>query len=161
VNETSKIRSIAIKYCKGCGIDLGCGDEKICQEALGIDAGMDIIHKGVKEWRDLSVVNIKRKVFDLILFNSNSFDYVYSSHFLEHLEDPQCMIEEMVRVVIPGGFVVIYLPDRVLYTTPNVEHRHMWILEEFLPLLPDSLEVVETIAKHEDYSFFVAAQKKG
>ena len=160
MNETTKIRPLAIKYCEGCGIDLGCGDEKIRPEAIGIDAGMDVIHSGIKEWRDLSVVNIKHKIVNLNLFESNSFSYVYSSHFLEHLADPELMLKEMTRVTCPGGHVVVYLPDRLLYTQPNSEHKHMWTLDEFLNLLPDCLEVVENIAKHEDYSFFIAAKKR-
>ena len=149
MNETSKIRDEVIQYCQGCGFDLGCGDEKISKEAIGIDSG--------EEWdtsKNLSCVNIKEHMDDLMIFNSNSFDYAYSSHLLEHLKDPEKMILEMCRVVKPGGHVVIYLPDKVLYTEDNTAHLNMWSLDDFIRILPENTEVVKS-GLHSDYSFVV------
>jgi len=156
-SETEKIREIALEFCDGCGVDIGCGSDKIRREAIGVDAGMDLVHVGTREWRDLSAVNVKMMIDDLSLFESNSFDYAYSSHFLEHLDDPAKMLSEMSRVVRHGGYVVIYLPDRILYTEANPEHKHMWTMDEFVKILPETLSVVKMIPKHADYSFFVAA----
>jgi len=157
MSETAKIRDIALPYCEGCGIDLGCGAEKIRREAIGIDAGMDLIHANIqKDWRDLSAVNIKQIVTDLSMFETSSFDYVYTSHFLEHLDDPQLMLAEMCRVVRPYGYLVIYLPDRVLYTEPNPEHKTMWKMDEFISILPPEC-LVQKALPQTDYSFFVAA----
>lgn len=154
MNETTKIRENAIKYCNGCGIDVGCGDEKICQSAIGIDSSI-----GNNEFRDLSCVNIKRRIDNLEIFSSNSLDYVYSSHFLEHFIFPEKMLLEMCRVVRSGGYVIIYLPDKDLYTESNPDHHHMWNLESFKQIVPECMDVVEEIAKH-DYSFFIVLRKK-
>jgi SAM-dependent methyltransferase len=154
VNETTKIRDVAIKYCNGCGVDVGCGSEKIKQESFGVDSSI-----GDNEFRDLSCVNIKTTVTDMSLFNTGSLDFVYTSHFLEHLQDPKKMIDDMCRVLREGGYLVVYLPDRVLYTEPNPDHFNMWTLEEFKKIVPDFMVVVDENPKH-DYSFFVAFQKK-
>ena len=80
MSETAKIRDIALPYCEGCGIDLGCGAEKIRREAIGIDAGMDLIHANIqKDWRDLSAVNIKQIVTDL----HESLRIPYGEHTLD------------------------------------------------------------------------------
>ena len=43
----------------------------------------------------------------------NMVDYIYSSHFLEHLsrQDGVSLAEEMFRVIKPGGIVRISVPD--------------------------------------------------
>lgn len=149
MTETSKIRSLAEKYCQGCGIDLGCGtEEKIVKEAFGIDN------------RESPNVNLKMFVEDLSVINTGSLDYVFSSHFIEHLEKPMKMIHDIARVLRTGGYGVFYLPDRFLYTEPNPEHLHMWTLEEFKKMFPDSFNVVEEVDKYADYSFFVVVQKQ-
>lgn len=160
MNETTKIRPVAIKYCEGNGLDVGCGDEKIKPDAVGIDSGLDFFYGPNKDNRDLSCVNIKLKIEDLSLFKDSCMDYVYTSHFLEHLVIPQKMIDEMVRVLKPNGYLLIYLPDRILYTEPNPEHHNMWTAKEFINLLPENIDIVEMIEKHCDYSFFIAGRKK-
>lgn len=51
----------------------------------------------------------------------NSFDCVLLSEVIEHLESPQISIREAVRVLCPGG--------RLLITTPN--YRSFWPLMEW------------------------------
>lgn len=154
MNETTKIRPLVLKYCVGCGIDVGCGDEKICREAIGIDAGL-----GSVEFRNLSCVNIKQCVSDVSMFCDGSLDYVYSSHFLEHLKLPDVMVSSMCRALCVGGYLIIYLPDRLLYKEPNPDHIHMWTLFDFKKMIPKNMEVVEEIAAHY-YSFLVVLRKK-
>jgi len=159
MNETTKIRDIALKYCNGNGIDLGCGDEKICEEAIGIDSGLDFLYGPNKDNRNLSCVNIRKEIYDLKMFDDKSLDYVYTSHFLEHLPDPITMINDIERVLRPGGYFIVYLPDRLLYTEKNLEHHYMWTAREFSNIIPGNFEIVEMIEKYYDYSFFIVARK--
>jgi predicted SAM-dependent methyltransferase len=48
-----------------------------------------------------------------IPFNDNAVDFVYSSHFLEHLflRDAQALLKESLRVLKPGGVVRVSVPD--------------------------------------------------
>lgn len=43
---------------------------------------------------------------------SNGFDGVYSFEVLEHIPDPWAMVREMIRIVKPGGFVLLSFPHR-------------------------------------------------
>jgi ADP-heptose:LPS heptosyltransferase len=45
-------------------------------------------------------------------------DFVFSSHLLEHVEDPQAVLKEWWRVIKHNGFLVLYLPHADFY--PNV-----------------------------------------
>ncbi|MEY4750545.1 MAG: hypothetical protein RIQ60_2759 [Pseudomonadota bacterium] len=44
-----------------------------------------------------------------------SFDCVYSSHCLEHLRDPREALRHWLRVLKPGGHLVVNVPDEDLY----------------------------------------------
>ncbi len=47
-------------------------------------------------------------------FDDATFDIVMAGHVLEHLSDPGRALAEMVRVVRPGGLVVVFLTRRTL-----------------------------------------------
>ena len=54
-------------------------------------------------------------------FKDNYFDNVVSGEFIEHLEEPQALIDEMYRICKPGGNMVL--------STPNLEindPEHLW-----------------------------------
>ena len=46
-----------------------------------------------------------------IPFPDASFDFVYSSNVLEHVEDPCRVMSEAVRITRPGGFIQIVFPN--------------------------------------------------
>ncbi len=51
---------------------------------------------------------------DLVAFKDNSIDTIYASHVLEHVsyhEDMQTTLKEWFRVLLPGGTVMISVPD--------------------------------------------------
>jgi len=47
-------------------------------------------------------------------FANNSFDIVMAAHLLEHLQDPDAALAEMVRVTRPGGVIILCLTRRSL-----------------------------------------------
>jgi SAM-dependent methyltransferase len=58
-----------------------------------------------------------------------AYDFIHSSHCLEHLEDPGAALARWLRVVKPGGHLVLLVPDEDLYeqgqfpSTFNTDHR--------------------------------------
>lgn len=43
---------------------------------------------------------------------SSSLDYLVASHVLEHVDDPVSALKNWIRVVKPGGHVVVIVPDK-------------------------------------------------
>jgi SAM-dependent methyltransferase len=66
-----------------------------------------------------------------------SLDFVHSSHCLEHLVDPAEGLRNWVRVVKPGGHVVVTVPDEDLYEQgvfPSTFNRdHKWTFTMLKP----------------------------
>ena len=61
-------------------------------------------------------------------FEDNTFDAVIGAHVLEHLDDPFVGLSEMVRVLKPGGPLVVVatrcvVPDALL--RPKCRHEHI------------------------------------
>jgi SAM-dependent methyltransferase len=58
------------------------------------------------------------------------FDFAHSSHCLEHLGDPKEGLANWLRVVRPGGYLVVTVPDEDLYEQgrfPSTFNRdHKW-----------------------------------
>ena len=61
---------------------------------------------------------------------AESLDFVHSSHCLEHLVDPIEGLASWFRVIKPGGFLVVTVPDEDLYEQgvfPSTHNRdHKW-----------------------------------
>ncbi len=44
-------------------------------------------------------------------FKDNSFDFIYSTNVLEHVQNPRLVIEESIRVLKPGGYLQFVIPN--------------------------------------------------
>ncbi|MFA6519698.1 MAG: class I SAM-dependent methyltransferase [Candidatus Paceibacterota bacterium] len=96
-------------------LELGCGDRKL-PGAVGIDIlkfpSVDIVH-------DLSI-------FPWPIQNAR-FDLVFANHLLEHANDVVRTMEEIHRVLKPGGRAVIQVPyfrSTDAYGDPT--HKHFF-----------------------------------
>lgn len=119
------------KYCQGEGLDIGCGADPITPSV----SGWDILNGDAQYLKGIE---------------DESFDYVYSSHCLEHLRDVRVSIRNWYRVVKKGGYLIIAVPHRDLFekrkTLPsmfNGDHKHMFLLGESEE--PDTLDILEEI----------------
>ena len=81
------------------------------------------------------------------------FDFIISSHCLEHLNDPEEGLENWIRVTKPGGHIVITVPDEDLYeqgtwpSNKNLDHKKTFTILKKWSWSPNSLNLVELIAK--------------
>ncbi len=58
-------------------------------------------------------------------FPSNSVDLVFHQGFLEHFEQPEILLQEQWRVLKPGGYVIVDIPQKYsLYSLKK--HIAMW-----------------------------------
>lgn len=164
-NEAKKIRWELVPYTRGRGLDLGCGPYKAFDHFIGVDNG----HHEQFGWKirpDLSVETCEK----LDMIASQSMDFVFSSHLLEHIEEPGKALKEWWRVIKPGGYLVLYLPHKRFYPNigqpgANPDHKHDFLPEDIVKLMQDfkSWDLVENQERNEDdeYSFFQVFKKIG
>jgi SAM-dependent methyltransferase len=82
-----------------------------------------------------------------------SYDFVHSSHCLEHLRDPREGLVNWLRVVKPGGHLVILVPDEDLYeqgqfpSTFNGDHRWTFTIFKAGSWSPRSLNVLTLVSE--------------
>ncbi|GJG95791.1 bifunctional 2-polyprenyl-6-hydroxyphenol methylase/3-demethylubiquinol 3-O-methyltransferase UbiG [Cupriavidus pauculus] len=80
-----------------------------------------------------------------------TFDFVYSSHCLEHMVDPAVAMRNWIRVVKPGGHLVIQVPDEDLYEQGhwpsrfNDDHKHTFTMYKTQSWSPVSINVVDFV----------------
>jgi len=76
---------------------------------------------------DLSMKNVDaREDITRMSFDSNSFDLIYCSNVLEHVDDDRSAMSELYRVLAPGGLAVIQVPIRgeVTYEDASITDPH-------------------------------------
>ncbi len=171
MSETAKYRHLTQDYCKGCGVDVASQGDPVVPWAMSLDLPE-------KEFLYYNANNPPRGPIQLrghgdsLPFDSNSLDFLYSSHLLEDYTDWTPVLKEWVRVIKPGGYLVVLLPDRELWVAacaagqcPNDFHRHEGKEGELSTYAKDlGLEVIEdklTKCFPGDYTImFVACKAK-
>ncbi|HLF54668.1 MAG TPA: methyltransferase domain-containing protein [Candidatus Nanoarchaeia archaeon] len=94
-------------------IDLGCKDHK--KEGF---TGIDVVPGS-----DVDVVHDLNKG---IPFKDGEVDEVFASHFLEHVDNPVLMVQEIYRVLKKGGKATIIVPH---FSNPGAYtplHKTYW-----------------------------------
>ena len=92
----------------GCGV--GMYVERLARYG-GQVAGLEFDFERAAEARTLSP-NILNAAGEYLPLRSGKFDLVLSHEVLEHVQDDIQAVDEMVRVLRPGGRAVIFVPNR-------------------------------------------------
>ena len=121
------------KYCCGKGLDIGHGGDPV---VAGIDGW---------EFFDGDAQFLKS-------INDGMYDFVYSSHCLEHMSNPFVALSNWWRVLKQNGYLILYIPDRDLYEKRrklpsrwNMDHKWFFTLDK--DELPDTLSLMTIIEK--------------
>ncbi|HCL81656.1 MAG TPA: methyltransferase, partial [Nitrospiraceae bacterium] len=96
-------------------LDVGCGRGDFLEafQALGMDcSGIDRCESGIERLSHLKVdkADIMTEVMP---FPDGTFDVVYHKSVMEHFNSPDRLMQETLRVLKPGGRVIILVPDWV------------------------------------------------
>lgn len=134
--EASKTKAIYGKeflpFLTGDGIDIGCGVDPIlpnvdCFDLLQGDANF-----------------ISR-------FVHKKYDFVFSSHTLEHMAEPYLAIQEWFSLLKPGGYLIVTVPDEDLYEQGafpsifNGDHKFTFTLSKAKSWSDRSINVLELV----------------
>jgi SAM-dependent methyltransferase len=134
MDETTKtkkhLRPLEWSIISGKGIDIGCGPDPITPDARRFDI------------EDGDANEISKYVHD-------QFDFVYSSHCLEHMHDPRQAVLEWWKLVKPGGHLFFIIPDEDLYEQGvfpsrfNPDHKATFTISKIKSWSPVSVNVID------------------
>ena len=122
---------LAVDYIKGDLLELGCGEGRgvellapIATSFTAIDKIGEVVEQLARKFPDHT---FKKGSFPpLDGTESNSFDTIVSFQVIEHIKDDRKFLEEIWRVLKPGGKAII--------TTPNIKKsvtRNPWHIREY------------------------------
>lgn len=130
MSEAAKVRDLpeVMKYITGKVLDIGCADAKIIPEAYGIDGrnfpGVDYLCDNIEH------------LSHYVMYPDpipRYFDVIFSSHTLEHMVDQWGFINGWSKRLVPGGHLILYLPDGDHYDNKaNLEHMVDMKYEPFM-----------------------------
>lgn len=129
------------RYFVGDGVDIGGGPDPL-EQYLSAFYGMNSCRTWDMEDGDAQFM---QGVAD------NTFDFVHSSHSLEHMVDVKLALDNWVRILKPGGYLVITVPDEDLYEQGewpsrfNSDHKWSFTLYKQKSLLPKSVNVIDLV----------------
>jgi ubiquinone/menaquinone biosynthesis C-methylase UbiE len=107
------------------------------RRVIGIDNASAMLRVARENLDVLGVSNAELLVGDLarLPLAANSVDAAFANMVLHHAVDPTAMLEEMARIVRPGGTIAI---------TDKLEHPYEWMREEhadvWLGFTPEQVE---------------------
>jgi ubiquinone/menaquinone biosynthesis C-methylase UbiE len=169
MSETAKYRHIVLQYCTGRGIDVGCGTEVVSENAIGVDLPAEKFAE--YGWRGQPCAALVEASGDRLPFRSSCLDFVYSSHLLEDYADWKPPLTEWLRILKPGGHLIVIIPDKVLFAAavakgqpPNPNHNHEGKVGELTDVVSRLAPVVVledrlTSVSTGDYSILFVARK--
>lgn len=107
-------------------LDIGCGDG----EALEIlrDLGWQVCGVEIDEQAAVAArkrgIEVHQGTMVDAAFPEGSFDAVTSSHVIEHVHDPRAFLIESLRVLRPGGKLVVVTPN--MRSRSHLQHGINW-----------------------------------
>ena len=134
------------KYFVGAGLDIGCGPDSVGQYKNAFP-----LIQTVMPW-DMP----QGDAMYLETLSANSFNFVHSSHCLEHMVDVTIALQHWTRVLRPGGYMVITVPDEDMYehgiwpSKNNSDHKWSFTMCKKKSVMPRSINVTDLANKFAD-----------
>lgn len=172
MSETSFARGRLMPYCQGIGLDIGFGGDPIVPWAICLDRSEG--SRGRASFKGFNFpTHLPANADALPWFKDGVLDFVYSSHCLEDFKDTVKVCQEWLRVIKPGGNLIIFCPNQQTYLNhcrvdgalPNQDHAHddfgiVFLKKAIFSLGYSQADVIHEIPMIDTYSFDLVIQKK-
>jgi len=133
----------ATRYLVGDGIDIGAGSDSIGQYYEQFPL--------MRSCRGWDMPDGDAEIMEGI--SDNTFDFVHSSHCLEHMRNPHVALNNWLRILKPGGHLVCLVPDEDLYeqgefpSTFNSDHKHTFTIYKHTSWSKQSINLFDLLTK--------------
>lgn len=107
-------------------LDIGCGDgtflylAKEYWDVWGMDINDGIIEYGRKRYGLPNLFSMSFEKF-METFPNERFDVVTMFEFIEHEEDPAGLVQSVKKILNPGGYFALSLPNRDRYYSTTLD----------------------------------------
>ena len=129
------------RYFVGYGLDIGGGPDP-----LGLYIELFPRMRGVKTWdKDDGDAETLEGIKEA------EFDFIHSSHCLEHLNDPAGGLKNWFHALKPDGHLIITVPDEDMYeqgqfpSTWNGDHKSTFTISKSSSWSPTSINILDLI----------------
>ncbi len=133
----------ATRYLVGDGVDIGAGSDSIGQYYEQFP-----LMRSCRAW---DIPDGDAEIMEGI--SDNTFDFVHSSHCLEHMRNPHVALNNWLRILKPGGHLVCLVPDEDLYeqgefpSTFNSDHKHTFTIYKHTSWSKQSINLFDLLSK--------------
>lgn len=114
--------------------DIGAGTgfmtEGLLQQGLkviAVDQSPDMLEQLQQKYHDYDHLTCLVSEGNALPIENSSVDYAFANMFLHHVNDPQKAIDEMYRILKPGGKLVITDLDEHEFTFLKTEQHDVWM----------------------------------
>ena len=112
-------------------LDAGCGSGRNMVEfaRLGDVQGVDPAPEALAAARDRGLTSLTRASLDALPFDDASFDILFATDVLEHVDDDGAALRELRRVAAPGALLLLTVPAHPRLWSAHdeaLEHRRRY-----------------------------------
>jgi SAM-dependent methyltransferase len=130
------------RYLVGNGIDIGAGSDGINQYSEFFP-----LMNSCKLW---DIEDGDAQIMSTVA--DNEFDFIHSSHCLEHMVNPRLALNNWLRILKPNGYLICLVPDEDLYeqgifpSTYNPDHKHTFTVYKKKTWSSASINLIELLS---------------
>ncbi|MDX5338293.1 MAG: class I SAM-dependent methyltransferase [Cyclobacteriaceae bacterium] len=130
-------------------LEVGCGEGRgveellpLAESYLGLDKIGEVIELLRKKYPG---VDFEQAVIPPFKgFEDNSFDTIVSFQVIEHIENDRLFLQELYRMLKPGGKAIISTPNRTHTLSRNPWHVREYIPQELMDLASGIFDQMDT-----------------
>lgn len=140
-NDYERNKSIAHLFSQNESVlDVGCGDGAVAEflkkhyqsKVIGLDFSVTALKKAHSRGISVILADVEKS----LPINSNSIDLVFFGDVVEHIYSPDTALQEIHRVLKPGGKLIVSCPNmgywryRLYYLIHGIFPETEWIEDE-------------------------------
>ena len=113
-------------------IDLGCGNHPAKGAKVGVDCYIEPVERtfgskakiDVRAFKERGIEFVNARIGSRLPFRDEEFDFAYSHHVFEHLDDPATACLEMMRIAKEGVIITPSVLAELIFGRPY----HRWLV---------------------------------